>query len=80
MTRQVALALGYDPQRDGAPEVLAKGRGAVAERIIALARENGVFVHQDAASSTSATGSTSSASTSDAFPTGNCSPNRKRRR
>ena len=48
MTRQVALALGYDPQRDGAPEVLAKGRGAVAERIIELARENGVFIHQDA--------------------------------
>ncbi len=48
MTRQVALALGYDSRRDEAPEVLAKGRGAVAERIIALARENGVFIHQDA--------------------------------
>ena len=43
MTRQVALALGYDPQRDGAPEVLAKGRGAVAEVIGFIYRMNARF-------------------------------------
>jgi flagellar biosynthesis protein len=40
-----AVALAY---RDGAtaPQVTAKGRGAVAEQIIERAREAGVYVHQ----------------------------------
>ncbi len=35
----LAVALRYDPRRDGAPRVIAKGRGLVAERIRTLARE-----------------------------------------
>lgn len=42
-----AAALRYDPQKDNAPEVLAGGKGAVAEKIIALGRENGVPIYDD---------------------------------
>lgn len=44
-----AVALRYDPREDSAPVLLAKGKGYVAERIIALAREHGIHTHQDAA-------------------------------
>ncbi|MDO9227523.1 MAG: EscU/YscU/HrcU family type III secretion system export apparatus switch protein [Pseudomonadota bacterium] len=40
-----AVALVYDPD-DGAPRVLAKGRGLLAEEIIARAQSAGVFVHE----------------------------------
>jgi flagellar biosynthesis protein len=42
-----AVALRYDPGKDGAPRVAAKGRGRVAERIIELAREGGVPISED---------------------------------
>ena len=35
----------YDAS-DYAPRVVAKGRGLIAEQIIAKAKENGVFVHE----------------------------------
>jgi flagellar biosynthesis protein len=44
-----AAALRYDGDSGGAPQVVAAGSGVVAERIIALARENGVPIHDDAA-------------------------------
>ncbi|MBW4049365.1 MAG: flagellar biosynthesis protein FlhB [Proteobacteria bacterium] len=40
-----AVALRYDSEGGGAPEVVAKGRGFVAEAIVARAREAGVYVH-----------------------------------
>ncbi len=40
-----AVALAYDAQ-DGAPRVVAKGRGLLAEEIIARAQAAGVFVHE----------------------------------
>ena len=43
--RQNAVALAYQ-EGDGAPKVIAKGKGAVAEQIIARARDAGVFVHE----------------------------------
>ena len=43
--RQTAIALAYQGQ-DNAPRVVAKGRGLVAQAIIAKAREHGVFVHE----------------------------------
>lgn len=46
-TRLRAVALRYDEARDAAPKVIAKGKGYVAEQIIALARENGIHVHDD---------------------------------
>jgi len=47
--RQSAAALKYDPQSSEAPEVLATGRGLIAEEIIAVAKANGVPLHEDAA-------------------------------
>ncbi|NCO66362.1 MAG: FhlB domain-containing protein [Candidatus Aquicultor secundus] len=44
-----AVALGYDSANDGAPKVLAKGSGHVAERIEKLAKESGVDLYEDAA-------------------------------
>lgn len=43
--RSLAVALKYAPG-DSAPKVVAKGRGLIAEEIIARAREHGVFVHE----------------------------------
>ena len=40
-----AVALAYT-QTDAAPRVVAKGRGVLAEQIIARARENVVYVHE----------------------------------
>ncbi|MBZ0133147.1 MAG: EscU/YscU/HrcU family type III secretion system export apparatus switch protein [Rhodocyclaceae bacterium] len=44
-TRQEAVALAYSAA-DSAPRVVAKGRGLIAEEIIARAHEHGVFVHE----------------------------------
>jgi flagellar biosynthesis protein len=43
-----AAALRYDADSGGAPTVVAAGSGELAERIIALAREHGVPVREDA--------------------------------
>jgi flagellar biosynthesis protein len=42
-----AVALRYDRLKDGAPRVVAKGQGHVADQIIAVAREHGVPLHED---------------------------------
>jgi flagellar biosynthesis protein len=43
--QQLAVALAYHASQ-GAPKVVAKGRGLLAEAIIQRAREAGVFVHE----------------------------------
>lgn len=43
--RREAVALAYSAA-DSAPRVVAKGRGLIAEEIIARARAHGVFVHE----------------------------------
>ncbi len=43
--RSLAVALKYAPG-DQAPKVVAKGRGLIAEEIIARAKEHGVYVHE----------------------------------
>lgn len=40
-----AVALAYQAG-DTAPTVVAKGKGLIAEQIIARAKENGIFVHE----------------------------------
>lgn len=40
-----AVALSYDGHT--APKVVATGEGVIAEEIIAIAKANGVFIHQD---------------------------------
>lgn len=42
-----AVALRYREEHEHAPRVLAKGSGDVAERILALAREHGIPLHED---------------------------------
>jgi flagellar biosynthesis protein len=43
----LAAALEYNADRDAAPRVIAKGRAAVADKIIALAREHNIPIHSD---------------------------------
>ena len=45
--QEKAVALKYERGKDPAPKVTAKGRGAVAERILALAKENNIPIRQD---------------------------------
>lgn len=42
-----AVALQYQPPKDSAPLVTAKGQGFIADKIIALARKNNIPVHDD---------------------------------
>ena len=46
-TRRAAVALKYDAATDNAPRVVAKGRGLVAEKIMALAREQGIPMREN---------------------------------
>ncbi len=43
-----AVALGYDMDKQNAPVVLAKGEGHIAEKIIQIALDRGIEIHQDA--------------------------------
>jgi len=43
----LAVALRYDAGEDDAPRVSAKGRGAIAAQIVAVARTHGVAVRRD---------------------------------
>lgn len=42
-----AVALAYRPESDKAPKVIASGKGCVAQRIIELAGEHGIYIHDD---------------------------------
>jgi flagellar biosynthesis protein len=42
-----AAALRYDQARDAAPRVVAKGRGKLAEKIVAVAQSNQIPLVQD---------------------------------
>jgi flagellar biosynthesis protein len=46
-TRRAAVALKYDAATENAPRVIAKGRGLVAEKIMALARQQGIPMRED---------------------------------
>ncbi|MDR3211446.1 MAG: EscU/YscU/HrcU family type III secretion system export apparatus switch protein [Planctomycetota bacterium] len=45
--RQLAVALRYHEDKEATPRVLAKGQGQVAERIIDLAKKNGIPIRDD---------------------------------
>jgi len=47
--RRRAAALRYEHGRDAAPRLVAKGADAVADRILAIAREHSVPTHEDRA-------------------------------
>lgn len=42
-----AVAIQYDPQKNNAPVVVAKGADSLALRIVAVAEENGVFITEN---------------------------------
>jgi flagellar biosynthesis protein len=46
--RPAAAALQYDPVKPEPPQVLAVGRGLIAEEIVRVAKAHGVPLHQDA--------------------------------
>ena len=47
--QKLAVALEYEKGSREAPRVVAKGRGLIAERIIALAEENGIVIEANPA-------------------------------
>jgi flagellar biosynthesis protein len=42
-----AVSLRYEPERNEAPRITAKGRGKIAERMIEVARAEGVPIKED---------------------------------
>ena len=42
-----AVALRYEPVKFNAPRVVAKGQGKIAQKIIDLARKQGIPLHED---------------------------------
>ena len=47
VANQRAVALRYEPEKQQAPKVVAKGRGFVAENILAAAQKNAIPVYQN---------------------------------
>jgi len=45
--KQKAVALSYDREKSGAPKVVAKGEGAIAQNIIKIAELNNVPIKKD---------------------------------
>jgi len=45
--RPAAVALGYDASSNDAPKVLASGYGHIAKRILEIAKEEHIHIHQD---------------------------------
>jgi len=47
MDEKKAVALKYERYRDSAPKVVAKGKGVIAEKIIDVAKQHGVYIKED---------------------------------
>jgi flagellar biosynthesis protein len=45
---RIAIALSYEHGADSAPKLVAKGKGQLAETILAIARDHGIAVREDA--------------------------------
>ncbi len=45
--RRKVAALRYKPKEDAAPKVVAKGSGWIAEKILEVAKENGIPLKED---------------------------------
>jgi len=46
-SRRQAAALRYEQGKDSAPKVVAKGSGAIADKILEIARHHGIPIRQD---------------------------------
>ncbi|HNZ30425.1 MAG TPA: EscU/YscU/HrcU family type III secretion system export apparatus switch protein, partial [Candidatus Goldiibacteriota bacterium] len=42
-----AVAVEYDKDKDGAPRIVAKGKGNIADKIIEIARKNDIPLYED---------------------------------
>ncbi len=47
MKNKKAAALKYEYGKDNAPRLVAKGRGYLAEKIIEIAKQKGIPIHED---------------------------------
>jgi flagellar biosynthesis protein len=47
LTRKTAVAINYDKATMVAPKLVAKGSGVIADRLIEMARENGIPIIED---------------------------------
>ncbi len=47
MKNKMATALKFDPEKDAAPQMIAKGLGLIAENIISKAKESDVPIYED---------------------------------
>jgi len=47
LMKKKAVALKYDPEKNGAPVVVASGMGYLAEKITEVAMESGIPVYED---------------------------------
>lgn len=45
--RRNAVAIRYEAGKDTAPRVVAKGQGLLADRILEIAREEGIYIQED---------------------------------
>ncbi len=45
--RKSVVAIKFQPGQQSTPEVVAKGRGVIAEKIIEIAKQNNIFIHED---------------------------------
>lgn len=52
LMKKKAVALKYDPLKNGAPVVVASGMGYLAEKIVETAADNGVPIYEDNSLST----------------------------
>jgi flagellar biosynthesis protein len=46
-TPLIATALQYEPEKDGAPRVIASGQRKIAEQILAEANKHGIPIYED---------------------------------
>lgn len=44
---RTAIALEYDPKTDGAPKVVASGKGEIADKILQIAEANQIPIRED---------------------------------
>ena len=42
-----AVAIRYDQAKNKAPLITAKGFGSIAEKILEIAKKNGIYIHRD---------------------------------
>lgn len=47
LRKNSAVSLKYRPESESAPRVTAKGKGKIAEKIIKIAKEHDIYIHED---------------------------------